>query len=850
MVCIYTRQIQFNSITGGLKGLKAKEVKRVLALSMAITLAAPVNALAAGPESGLDEGQIIEGQELSGGEIPEGETPEGETPGGETPEGEIPGGETPGSEETPGGETPGEETPGEETPGGETSGEEETPGSGETPGEVEPETPEEEIPESPEEEIPENPVETPEEETPEVPEETPETPEEETPEEPEEEKPQQPEQEIPDSKPQQKPEEEKPSTETPEEEKPSTEAPEEEKPSTEDPEEEKPSTETPEEEKPSTETPEEDEPSTEAPEEEKPSTEKPEAPETPAETPEEETPQEPETEEVPETPQEEIPAQETPEEYEARTGYQLPEGRQYVLENGYIVLMENGAPLTEAVEEQRDSVPASNEELVAQQQFYEIPVMVEDFRFWTVARKYAFAKLDISVREEMTDEARAVGSLATQGLCYILQEEENGWLYVESGTVRGFVKAEELYTGDEAQEILEAYQKAAKEKAEQEQTEYTGIETVAPIAQELVPRTENAAFLHTRSTVNRTVVDKDYAVTTASLLNVREGKGTDTRIVGTLPNNSLCYILADKDTDWVYIESGDVRGFVSREYIQYGEETTQYVDTMGEDNFTKADKLIEPEENGACYYTLTSIKSGVPGGEMRSSVVEFASQFIGNPYVWGGTSLTDGADCSGFVQSVYRQYGYELPRVAEDQAQYGTKIAVEDARPGDLIFYARDGYIYHVVIYAGDGKTVEAMGTNYGIVQGNVNYGNAVWATRILDDTQMVYGSGDIAEVNATEDMYGDYLGNFKLTYYCSCEICCDVETGITATGTPVIEGQTIAVDPSVIPYGTQVIINGHVFTAEDCGGAIKGNRIDIYVDDHDRANALGVNYADVYLMR
>ena len=85
MVCIYTRQIQFNSITGGLKGLKAKEVKRVLALSMAITLAAPVNALAAGPESGLDEGQIIEGQELSEGGTPEGETPEGETPEGETP---------------------------------------------------------------------------------------------------------------------------------------------------------------------------------------------------------------------------------------------------------------------------------------------------------------------------------------------------------------------------------------------------------------------------------------------------------------------------------------------------------------------------------------------------------------------------------------------------------------------------------------------------------------------------------------------------------------------------------------------------------------------------------------------
>ena len=72
----------------------------------------------------------------------------------------------------------------------------------------------------------------------------------------------------------------------------------------------------------------------------------------------------------------------------------------------------------------------------------------------------------------------------------------------------------------------------------------------------------------------------------------------------------------------------------------------------------------------------------------------------------------------------------------------------------------------------------------------------------------------------------------------------------MTATGTPVVEGQTIAVDPSVIPYGTQVIIGGHVFTAEDCGGAVKGNHIDIYVNDHDRALSMGVNQADVYLVK
>ena len=567
--------------------------------------------------------------------------------------------------------------------------------------------------------------------------------------------------------------------------------------------------------------------------------------ETPEEGGETETPGE--GTDIPEEPVQEEPQNETPEAYEARTGYALPEGYQYVLdENGYVILLENGSPQIEAVSEE---APSTNEELVANQQIVELPVIVEDFRFWTVARKYAFAVDNIEIKEEMSQESRSIGSLAKDGLCYILKEED-GWLYVESGRVRGFVQTEQVKTGDEAQELLTKYQEQAKKKAEAEGTEYTGIEGTAPMAQELVPWMENSAFLYLRATVNQTVVDKDYAVTTASLLNVREGKGTDTRIIGTLPQGSLCYILADKDQDWVYIESGDVRGFVSRQYIVYDESVKATVEQTGEENYTTANKLVEPSENQACYYTLTSVKSGVPGGEVRSSVVEFASQFIGNPYVWGGTSLTEGADCSGFVQSIYKEYGVELPRVAADQAQYGTKIPVEDAQPGDLIFYAKDGYVYHVVIYAGNGKTVEAMGSKYGIVQGNLNTANAVWATRVLDDTSYVYSSGDIAEVNATEDMYGDYLGNYKLTYYCSCEICCDVETGITATGTPVVEGQTIAVDPSVIPYGTQVIINGHVFTAEDCGGAIKGNRIDIYVNDHDRANALGVNYADVYLVK
>lgn len=515
---------------------------------------------------------------------------------------------------------------------------------------------------------------------------------------------------------------------------------------------------------------------------------------------------------------------------------------------------ETDEPKSEIGSEVKDNAdvkePSTNQALIAGQQIVKLPEVKQDFRFWTVARVYAFAKADLSVREEMNDKARAVGRLKKDGLLYVLQEEKDGWLYVESGTVRGFVKSQEVLCGDAAKDIFSSMKEKATLKAKKAKKTYTGIEGVASLAKELIPQDENEAFYYTHSTVNRTVIDKKYALTTVGFLNVREGKGTATRSIGTLKINSLCYIIADENEEWVYIESGDVRGFVNRRYLKTGKEVDKIVKETGEENFSAASEMIEPENNKACYYTLTSIKSGVPGGKVRESLLEFASQFIGNAYVWGGTSLTDGADCSGFVQSVYKQYGYDLPRVAEDQAQYGTKIAVEDAKPGDLIFYAKDGYIHHVVIYAGDGKTVEAMNSDKGIVRGKLDTSEAVWATRVLKDTTYGGYASSIGEVNATDDMYGDYLGNFQLTYYCSCEVCCDVETGITATGTPVLEGQTIAVDPSVIPYGTQVIIGGHVFIAEDCGGAVKDKHIDIYVNDHDRALSMGVDQAEVFMVK
>ena len=574
----------------------------------------------------------------------------------------------------------------------------------------------------------------------------------------------------------------------------------------------------------------------------------------------------------------------------------------------------------------------SNKELIAKQKIVKLPQIKEDFRFFTVARNYAFAKTKINIREavpenidgsntqtagtdvanskkdaeklqkkiktvkkdkkiknktvrkakskavrdlqkavekqkkqkqegmdaalvsqQLEEKVRTVGTLPQDGLLYILKEEENGWLYVESGDVRGFVKASEVYTDDAAQELLTVYQKKAQKKAKKDETEYNGIEGIAKTAKASVDAKDNQAYTYLRVTAGQTVAAKDTALINdqigSAALEIKEEKNTTARTIGTMAQGQLCYILADKDSDWVYIESGDVRGFVEQKYLDFSDETKKQIEANGEDKYQTAKETVKPEENQALYYTLTSVKEGSPSGEIRESMLEFASQFIGNPYVWGGTSLTDGADCSGFLQQIYKQYGYSLPRVAEDQSQYGTKIPVEDAQPGDLIFYAKEGYVYHVVMYAGDGRTIEAASTKLGIIEGKVNTKNAVWATRILKDDYSLTGGG-IEKANATEDMYGQKLENFQITYYCPCEICCDKASKVTASGTPVAEGKTIATDPNVIPYGTKVIIGGHVFTAEDTGRKVQGNQISIYVNNHAEVSASDTENTDVYLAK
>ena len=105
----------------------------------------------------------------------------------------------------------------------------------------------------------------------------------------------------------------------------------------------------------------------------------------------------------------------------------------------------------------------------------------------------------------------------------------------------------------------------------------------------------------------------------------------------------------------------------------------------------------------------------------RQEVVNFALQFEGNPYVYGGTSLTNGADCSGFVMSVFANFGYSLPRVAAAQCDASTKKDISQLEPGDLVFYG-NGYIDHVALYIGDGKIIHASNAATGIKISDYDY--------------------------------------------------------------------------------------------------------------------------------
>jgi len=400
------------------------------------------------------------------------------------------------------------------------------------------------------------------------------------------------------------------------------------------------------------------------------------------------------------------------------------------------------------------------------------------FRFQTVDAAEALIKQDdVYIYEENDEKARIVGEIKKYGLCYVLKQEKD-WSYIESGAVRGFVKNDHLITGTDAQRKIAEWSQKPSETGEESDPVYKVAggkvsysvrvqesgnvsyripvdelnwkqkevnetptpeqitEPVLTLANPLVEPVENQAVSYIKITTMETAAEKIYALANKKEVFIREGKGETNRITGVLYKGGLCYVLADNWEQWVFVESGDVRGFVNAEDLLRGETIIEEIEENGEESFELAEERIPPDENKVRCYTLTSVKQTESVSDIRNSILDAAMQLVGNPYSWGGTSLENGADCSGFVQSIFAQYGYSLPRSAAEQAEAGTSIPVKDALPGDLIFYEKKGIIYHVLIYIGEGKGVSASNEATGIKISEIHYELAVRASRIITDNE------------------------------------------------------------------------------------------------------------------
>lgn len=253
-------------------------------------------------------------------------------------------------------------------------------------------------------------------------------------------------------------------------------------------------------------------------------------------------------------------------------------------------------------------------------------------------------------------------------------------------------------------------------------------------------------------------------------LNVREEASTSGKVVGKMTKHNACDILED-DGEWYKISSGKVKGYVKAEYIITGEEALniakEEIMTVAKVTGTstlrvredatvesstlalvgEGENLIVTGEKDGWYFvevddqegyvsgdyvevskklptaqTITEIRFGSGVSNVRMDLVQYALQFVGNRYVWGGTSLTNGVDCSGYTMQIYKRYGVSLPHYSGAQPSYGTRINASAARPGDLFFYGNGSRIGHVGIYIGNGQIVHASSARTGIKVSNAYY--------------------------------------------------------------------------------------------------------------------------------
>lgn len=305
----------------------------------------------------------------------------------------------------------------------------------------------------------------------------------------------------------------------------------------------------------------------------------------------------------------------------------------------------------------------------------------------------------LNIRDNPSERTgKIIGKLSSNAGCDILDKTDDGWYKIRSGKVTGYVKGDYILTGQ-----------AAKDKAMQ--------------------------------------VSKLIAIANTDGVNVRSEPNTDSKIWTQIAAKERFDVVSQQD-GWVEIELDDTTAYISSDYVdvKYGlNEAVKYTPIVVESTTSKPGKTTAAsggtsvsKPNTSSGSSNTSAAAGSSAGSVsasRANIVNYAVQFVGNPYVYGGTSLTNGTDCSGFVQAVMKHFGVSLPRTSRDQANAGKGISSAQMRPGDLVFYSgSDGTINHVAMYIGNGQVVHASNARTGIKISTWNYRTPARIRNVLGD--------------------------------------------------------------------------------------------------------------------
>lgn len=381
-----------------------------------------------------------------------------------------------------------------------------------------------------------------------------------------------------------------------------------------------------------------------------------------------------------------------------------------------------------AVQQVAETTEAPVAEKATEQQAEE-QVQVEE-KAAKVESNQVVANIDsyLNIRSEASEESEVVGKFYNGNVGTIVEKGDE-WSVVSSGNAYGYVKNDYLLFGEDAESYIE-----------------NNCDQVVKV--------------------------------TAETLNVRAEESTESDVIA-LSDEGDSFTILGKENDWIKVAvSEDEVGYVASDYVYVDyiyetavtieeeqaaaaaeaaaeqaalEEQNQQASQNTEAPVTESPSTEAPtteapkqettkQNNGQETVNSTDVVVSDQSDSTESvkqeststtgqQIADYAVQFVGNPYVYGGTSLTNGADCSGFVQSVYKHFGYSLPRVAADQANVGTKVSTKNLQPGDLLFYHGFG---HVAIYIGGGQVVHASTVKTGIKISNYDYSPIDKAVRIV----------------------------------------------------------------------------------------------------------------------